>query len=185
MEKTTEQYRSIKEICKSIFLHKSQDYGTSWRILRPSSLTDQLLIKASRIRTIEEHSEQRVDELPDVEYVGVINYAIMALIQLELGSHEDEMDQDILLPLYEKHFNEAFQLMLRKNHDYGEIWRQMRMSSFTDLILSKILRIRKIEENKGKTIISEGISANYYDIINYAVFALIIWSEAKPWSFKF
>ncbi|MBK8955838.1 MAG: DUF1599 domain-containing protein [Saprospiraceae bacterium] len=185
MNKTIEQYRQIQKICQSIFAQKAEDYGTSWRILRPSSVTDQLLIKAFRIRSIEEQSEQLIDEMPDVEYVGLINYSIMALIQLDLGSGDKEIEKQEIVGLYNNYFNKAFELMLKKNHDYGEIWRQMRMSSFTDLILSKILRIRRIEKNQGKTIISEGAASNYLDIINYAVFALIIWSENKAWSFKF
>lgn len=153
--------------------------------MRPSSVTDQLLIKAFRIRSIEEHDTQKIDELPDVEFVGLINYSIMALIQAQLGSDQHELSMETLEELYDRQFNGAYQLMLQKNHDYGEIWRQMRQSSFTDLILSKILRIRKIEENSGKTLISEGIPANYLDIINYAVFALILWSEKNEWSFNY
>lgn len=183
LEKTIVQYQQIRELCKQIFLKKNLDYGTSWRILRVSSLTDQLLIKAYRIRGIETNQEQKVDEQPDVEYIGIINYSIMALIQLDLGSEDQELDPDQLSGLYTGKFNLAFELMKNKNHDYGEIWRQMRMSSFTDLILSKILRIKRIESNDGQTLISEGIASNYLDIINYAVFALILWSEEKKWSF--
>ncbi len=185
LEKTIQQYRNIQILCKSVFLKKAQDYGTSWRILRPSSVTDQLLIKAFRIRSIEEQEIQKIDELPDVEFVGLVNYSIMALIQAELGTDQSELSMEALEKLYDQSFERAYQLMLQKNHDYGEIWRQMRQSSFTDLILSKILRIRKIEENAGKTLISEGISANYLDIINYAVFALILWSEQNEWSFHY
>lgn len=166
-------------------MQKAADYGTSWRVLRPSSVTDQLLIKAFRIRSIEEQENQQIDEMPDVEYVGLVNYSIMALIQIDRGIADQDLSPKESSELYDKFFDQAFQLMLKKNHDYGEIWRQMRMSSFTDLILSKILRIRRMEENDGKTLISEGVSANYLDIINYAVFALIIWSEHKPWSFKY
>lgn len=183
LEKTIVQYQQIRELCKQIFLKKNLDYGTSWRILRVSSLTDQLLIKAYRIRGIETNQEQKIDEQPDVEYIGIINYSIMALIQLDLGSEDQELDPDQLSGLYTGKFNLAFELMKNKNHDYGEIWRQMRMSSFTDLILSKILRIKRIESNDGQTLISEGIASNYLDIINYAVFALILWSEEKKWSF--
>lgn len=185
MNKTIDQYRSIQHICKSIFVQKAQDYGTSWRVLRPSSVTDQLLIKAFRIRSIEEQRDQQIDEMPDVEYVGLVNYSIMALIQTDLGTTDKDLSSEQTSDLYDKYFNQAFELMLKKNHDYGEIWRQMRMSSFTDLILSKILRIRRMEENDGKTLISEGVSSNYLDIINYAIFALIIWSEHKTWSFKY
>ena len=184
MSQTTEQYQSIQAICKEVFLKKALDYGSSWRVLRPSSVTDQLMIKAYRIRSIEEADQQMIGELPDVEYVGLINYSIMALIQCDLGAGTEELGADRLTILYDRHFKEAFELMQRKNHDYGEIWRQMRMSSFTDLILTKILRIRKIEENQGKTLVSEGVQANYLDIINYGVFALILWSEQRPWSFK-
>lgn len=183
LEKTIVQYQQIRELCKQIFIKKNLDYGSSWRILRVSSLTDQLLIKAYRIRGIETNQVQKVDEQSDVEYIGIINYSIMALIQLDLGTEDQEVDYDRLSGLYADKFNLAFELMKNKNHDYGEIWRQMRMSSFTDLILSKILRIKRIESNDGQTIISEGIASNYFDIINYAVFALILWSEEKKWSF--
>lgn len=165
---------------KDIFMKKAQDYGTAWRILRTSSLTDQIFIKANRIRSIEEKGVSKVNDPIDLEYIGIINYCIMALIQLELGSDEElEMDIERVEKLYDGKFQMAQQLMTEKNHDYGEAWRDMRVSSMTDLILMKILRIKQIEENDGKTIISEGLDANYTDMINYAVFALIKLEEEK------
>jgi len=161
-------------------MKKAQDYGTAWRILRTSSLTDQIFIKANRIRSIEEKGVSKVNDPIDLEYIGIINYCIMALIQLELGSDEElEMDIERVEKLYDGKFQMAQQLMTEKNHDYGEAWRDMRVSSMTDLILMKILRIKQIEENDGKTIISEGLDANYTDMINYAVFALIKLEEEK------
>ncbi len=156
------------------------DYGTAWRILRTSSLTDQIFIKANRIRTIQELKQSLVDEGVDSEFIGIINYCIMALIQLELSDSEEmELEQDRTKNLYQKYADEAHALMLNKNHDYGEAWRDMRISSLTDLILMKLLRIKQIEDNQGKTLISEGIDANYYDIINYAIFAMILMDESK------
>lgn len=160
--------------CSNLFMKKAMDYGSSWRILRTSSLTDQLYIKASRIRSLEKKSERKIDEGIEPEYVGLVNYAIMALIQLELGpADKPDLEGEILSELYNKHANETKQLMIAKNHDYGEAWREMRLTSITDLILVKLLRIRQIEDNDGKTIVSEGLDANYHDIINYALFALI------------
>ena len=174
MEKTLAQYDRALQSCREIFLKKTQDYGTAWRILRPSSLTDQIMIKAKRIRTIEQLSEQKVEESSDVEYIGIVNYGIMALIQLELG---DEVSLELSLTDAEKYYdqeaNKTRDLMIRKNHDYGEAWRDMRMSSLTDMILMKLLRVKQIEDKDGKTLISEGLDANYQDIINYALFALI------------
>lgn len=149
------------------------DYGTAWRILRPISLTDQIYIKAQRIRSIEEKGITKVDEGVRPEFIGIINYAIMGLIQLELGTSENELSAEETTELYDKHFETAKKLMQAKNHDYGEAWRNMRISSYTDLILMKLKRTKQIEDNQGKTIISEGIDANYLDMINYAVFALI------------
>jgi hypothetical protein len=149
------------------------DYGTAWRILRPISITDQIFIKAQRIRTIEEKGDSKVDEGIRPEFIGIINYAIMGLIQLELGPSENEMKAEETLTRYIRWFNEAKTLMQAKNHDYGEAWRQMRVSSYTDLILMKLKRVKQIEDNEGKTDVSEGIDANYLDIINYAVFAMI------------
>lgn len=168
------QYDEALGRCREIFLKKTRDYGTAWRILRPKSLTDQIFIKAQRIRTIEETGENRVGEDVRDEYIGIVNYCIMALLQLELSDkHDMEMPLEKVSALYDAKAQLARELMIRKNHDYGEAWREMRVSSLTDLILMKILRIRQIEDNQGKTIISEGIDANYLDMINYALFALI------------
>ncbi len=174
MEQTTQQYRHVIQICEDIFIKKMKDYGTAWRILRPSSLTDQIFIKAQRIRSIEMKGKAKVDEGVQPEYIGIINYCIMAMIQLEKGiSEENNISEDDILQLYKSYFEQAYQLMANKNHDYDEAWRQMRISSITDLILMKIKRTKQIEDNAGKTLISEGIDANYMDMINYAVFALI------------
>jgi hypothetical protein len=160
---------------KEIFIKKMVDYGTAWRILRPSSLTDQIYIKANRIRSIQELGSQKVDEDIREEFIGIINYAVMALIQLELGVSENTgMPTDEVEKLYIGYLNESKSLMERKNHDYGEAWRNMRIPSIIDIILMKILRVKQIEDNQGKTIISEGIDANYFDMINYAAFALIL-----------
>jgi len=171
---TLVQFDAVVAKCKEIFLKKTRDYGTAWRILRPSSLTDQLYIKAKRIRTLEESKTQKVDDPIDGEYQGIVNYAIMALIQLEAS---EKMNMELSAMEAEKLYDAQVQiirdLLARKNHDYGEAWRDMRMSSFTDMILMKLLRIKQIEENEGKTLISEGLDANYQDIVNYAVFALI------------
>lgn len=177
---TSEQYKKAMADCKDIFFNKMRDYGTAWRILRTSSLTDQIYIKANRIRTIQELKKSLVGEGIRPEFIGIVNYSIMALIQLEL-INEDEIN--IELPrtqaLYEKYAHEAEQLMHRKNHDYGEAWRDMRISSLTDLILMKVLRIKQIEDNEGNTIISEGVDANYYDMINYALFAMILLDQKE------
>lgn len=180
---TSEQYQSILDDCKDIFFKKMNDYGTAWRILRTSSLTDQIFIKANRIRTIQEVETSLVGEGIEPEFIGIVNYCVMALIQLELPKTEElELDPKHATELYDKYATEAYELMMRKNHDYGEAWRDMRVSSLTDLILMKLLRIKQIEDNKGKTLISEGIDANYYDMLNYAVFALILMSESKELS---
>lgn len=173
MEKTNEQYNQVILICRNLFSKKMVDYGTSWRILRPISLTDQIYIKAQRIRSIEEKGVSKVDEGIRPEFIGIINYAIMGLIQLELGPSNSEMNADETLALYDRYFQQAKTLMQAKNHDYGEAWRNMRISSYTDLILMKLKRTKQIEDNLGKTIVSEGIDANYLDMINYAVFAMI------------
>jgi hypothetical protein len=171
---TAEQYTKVILSCREIFLAKTKDYGTSWRILRTSSLTDQLFIKAQRIRTIEETGENKVGESVVGEFQAIVNYCIIALIQLEISKDEPlDLDIDQVTKLYDHYFNQAFALMEKKNHDYGEAWRDMRVSSLTDLILTKVLRIKQIEDNKGKTIVSEGVDGNYYDMLNYAVFALI------------
>ena len=177
-EQTFEQYTQETAACRALFFKKNKDYGTAWRILRTSSLTDQLFIKAKRIRSIEENGVKKIDEDVRDEYVGLINYCIMALIQMELGeSAEMELQIDQVSALYDKYHDLTFELMKAKNHDYGEAWRDMRLSSITDLILMKILRIKQIEDNKGRTIVSEGLDANYQDIINYSVFALIKLTE--------
>jgi len=174
MTDTNKQFEQVIEMCREIFEKKMKDYGTAWRVLRTSSLTDQIFIKAQRIRSIETKKEMKVDEGSTSEFIGIINYSIMALIQLELGYKEGMgTDGKPILEYYNKYAQEALELMKRKNHDYDEAWRSMRVSSFTDLILMKLFRTKQIEDNKGKTIISEGIDANYFDMINYAVFALI------------
>jgi hypothetical protein len=174
MDKTSQQYDHVITICQDIFTKKMKDYGISWRILRPSSMTDQIYIKAQRIRSIEQKGTSKIDEGVRSEYIGIVNYCIMAIIQLEKGTSEtDDLTEDETLSLYISHFNQAKELMLAKNHDYDEAWRNMRMSSYTDLILMKLKRTKQIEDNLGQTIISEGIEANYLDMINYAVFALI------------
>jgi hypothetical protein len=159
-------------------MKKTIDYGTAWRILRTSSITDQIFIKASRIRSIEEKGISRIDEPVQDEYIGIVNYCVMALVQLEMNS-EDSLDLEVSEAegLYDKWVEVSKELMEDKNHDYGEAWRDMRVSSMTDLILMKLLRVKQIEENEGQTIISEGLDANYLDIINYAIFALIKLSE--------
>lgn len=157
-----------------------QDYGFAWRILRTPSLTDQIYIKANRIRSIESKGISKVDEGSVPEFIGIINYSVMALIQLELGvAEEDDLDEKAGLELYNKYIYAARDLMLNKNHDYDEAWRNMRVSSLTDIILMKLLRVKQIEDNDGKTFVSEGLDANYYDIINYAVFALIQLQEGQ------
>jgi hypothetical protein len=173
MKKTNQQYDEIVAICRSVFTRKMNDYGTAWRILRPPSITDQIYIKARRIRTIEEKGVAKVDEGVRPEFIGIVNYAIMGLIQLELGPSENELDKEKTTELYNSWFGKAKSLMQDKNHDYGEAWRKMRISSYTDLILMKLKRTKQIEDNEGKTTESEGVDANYLDIINYAVFALI------------
>ncbi len=174
LSKTDKQYNQIAELCRDIFLKKMQDYGSAWRILRPASLTDQIYIKAQRIRSLQDKGKQKIHEGITPEFIGIVNYSIMGLIQLELGpSDVIDMDANTARSEYEAYFEKAKQLMDDKNHDYGEAWRDMRVSSLTDIILMKLLRIKQIEDNQGKTYVSEGIDANYYDIVNYAVFALI------------
>ena len=175
MEKTIFEYDSIIKKCEDIFAKKMKDYGSAWRILRISSLTDQIFIKAQRIRSIEDKGLQKVDEGVIPEFIGIVNYSIIGLIQLELGVSEqaEEIQYDQVMNLFDKYALEAKKLMLDKNHDYGEAWRDMRGSSLTDLILQKLLRVKQIEDNDRSTLISEGIDANYLDMLNYAVFALI------------
>ncbi|MDA7810184.1 DUF1599 domain-containing protein [Flavobacteriaceae bacterium] len=172
--KTSNQYDQVTSRCRDLFLKKMKDYGSAWRILRLSSLTDQIFIKAQRIRSLQTNKIRKVDEGQVSEFIGIINYSIMSLIQMEKGVVESpDLDLDSALSLYDIHLSETKTLMENKNHDYGEAWREMRVSSLTDLILQKILRIKQIEDNKGKTLVSEGIDANYQDMINYSVFALI------------
>ena len=175
MQQTITEYESIIKKCEDIFAKKLKDYGTAWRILRISSLTDQIFIKAQRIRSIDEKGEQRIKEDISNEYIGIINYSIIGLIQLDLGVSEqpEELSFSTAMGLFDQYANQAKHLMADKNHDYGEAWRDMRISSLTDLILQKLLRVKQIENNEGNTLISEGIDANYLDMINYAVFALI------------
>lgn len=180
MEKTNDQFEVAISLCRNIFEKKMTDYGSAWRILRTSSLTDQIYIKANRIRSIEEKAETKVNEGAKDEFVGIVNYAVMALIQLELGKDVKlELKPAEALELYNKHVYASKALMQNKNHDYDEAWRNMRISSYTDIILMKLLRIKQIEDNKGKTLISEGLDANYQDIVNYALFALIKFEELE------
>ena len=168
------QYHNVMKNCKSLFNKKMQDYGSAWRILRIPSLTDQIFIKAQRIRGLQTNINRKVDEGEIPEFIGIINYSIIALIQIELGVSENpDLNLEEALTNYELQEKKIFELMLAKNHDYGEAWRDMRVSSLTDLILQKLMRVKQIEANSGKTIVSEGIEANYHDIVNYAVFALI------------
>ena len=174
MQDTSKQYDAIIDTCKSLFVKKMSDYGSAWRILRLPSLTDQIFIKAQRIRSLQQNDVRKVDEGEVSEFIGIINYCIMALIQLEKGVVEQpDLSTEEATALYEKHVAITKKLMEDKNHDYGEAWRDMRVSSLTDLILQKLLRVKQIEDNQGKTLVSEGIDANYQDMINYAVFALI------------
>ena len=174
------EYRQVISYCKALFDKKNKDYGTSWRILRLSSLTDQIFIKAQRIRSIQEKGAQKIEDGIEGEFIGIINYCIIALIQKSLeGSDQMEFAPEELGRIYDEQVEITLELLRNKNHDYGEAWRDMRISSFTDLILMRIKRIRQIEDNLGKTIMSEGIDANLYDTINYAVFALIKIAEAK------
>lgn len=178
MANTTQQFDSVILKCKEIFTKKMKDYGAAWRILRTESLTDQIFIKAQRIRTLEEKGVSKVDEGVESEYIGIINYCAMAIIQLEKGVNSNDTGySEEIANLYWSNLVTAKELMQNKNHDYGEAWRDMRISSLTDLILMKLLRIKQIEDNEGKTIISEGLDANYLDIINYSVFALIRLNE--------
>ncbi|MGA1227047.1 MAG: DUF1599 domain-containing protein [Tamlana sp.] len=174
MQDTSKQYEAVIDACKSLFIKKMSDYGSAWRILRLPSLTDQIFIKAQRIRGLQQNEVRKVDEDAVSEFIGIINYCIMALIQLEKGVVEQpDLSTEEALELYEKHVAITKKLMEDKNHDYGEAWRDMRVSSLTDLILQKLLRVKQIEDNAGKTLVSEGIDANYQDMVNYAVFALI------------
>ena len=180
MSKTDQQFDQVTAVCRNLFIKKMKDYGASWRILRQQSVTDQIFIKANRIRSIEIKGVAKVDEGIRSELIGIVNYGIIGLVQLELGfSDTDDLTFDKGLELYDKFLCEAKKLMMDKNHDYDEAWRSMRIQSYTDLILTKILRTKQIEDNQGITLASEGIDANYFDMINYAVFGLIKLQEAE------
>ncbi|GAB5400581.1 MAG: DUF1599 domain-containing protein [Aureisphaera sp.] len=179
MSDTSLQYDSVIETCRSLFINKMKDYGSAWRILRLPSLTDQIFIKAQRIRSLQQNEVRKVDEGERSEFIGIINYSIMALIQLEMGVVEQpDLDVEKATRLYDEQIAVTKKLMMDKNHDYGEAWRDMRVSSLTDLILQKLLRVKQIEDNQGKTLVSEGIDANYQDMINYSVFAMIHLNES-------
>jgi len=174
MERTLQQYDSVARTCQDLFERKMNDYGCAWRILRLSSLTDQIFIKAQRIRSLQQKSVRKIDEGQAGEFIGIVNYCVMALIQIDLGIvAQPDLEPEKALELYTLKLSETRQLMQDKNHDYGEAWRDMRVSSLTDLIIQKLLRVKQIENNQGKTTVSEGIDANYQDMINYAIFALI------------
>jgi len=178
MQHTSEQYDKVIKTCRDLYEKKMKDYGSAWRILRLPSLTDQIFIKAQRIRGLQENAVRKVDEGETSEFIGIVNYAIMALIQLDRGvAEQPDLNVDEALVLFDAHTKDTKSLMENKNHDYGEAWRDMRVSSLTDLILQKLLRVKQIEDNKGKTLVSEGIDANYQDMVNYAVFALIHLAE--------
>ncbi len=178
MQETSSQYDAVIEMCRGLFVNKMKDYGSAWRILRLPSLTDQIFIKAQRIRKLQENAVRKIDEDEKSEFIGIINYSVMALIQLEKGvADQPDMALKEAEVLYDEKISETKQLMQDKNHDYGEAWREMRISSLTDLIMQKLLRVKQIEDNKGKTLVSEGIDANYQDMINYAVFAMILLGE--------
>ena len=180
MSDTSKQYDSVIANCRSLFLKKMKDYGCAWRILRLPSLTDQIFIKAQRIRKLQENEVRRVDEDEQSEFIGIINYSVMALIQIEKGVVEHpDLNAEDAIQFYDEQVHKTKELMMNKNHDYGEAWRDMRISSLTDLIIQKLLRVKSIEDNKGKTLVSEGIDANYQDMINYSVFAMIHFSEAE------
>ncbi|MFC4142432.1 DUF1599 domain-containing protein [Pedobacter mendelii] len=171
---TATEFDDVIAVCRSLFLKKTKDYGTAWRILRPSSITDQIFIKAQRIRTLEEKKVSLVGEGITSEYIGIVNYCVIAMIQLELTEKDpNELSFDFVKPLFDAKIQETKDLMFAKNHDYGEAWRDMRISSLTDLILMKIFRVKQIEDNEGQTLASEGVNANYQDMLNYSVFALI------------
>ena len=178
IKKTSTQYKEVIATCQELFVKKTRDYGTAWRVLRLASITDQIYIKAQRIRSIQEKGQQKVEDSIRDEFVGIVNYCVIALIQMKLGAATNmELTSEEIAPLYHDAVEETFQLHENKNHDYGEAWREMRISSITDIILMKLLRVKQIEDNEGKTLISEGVKANYQDIINYAVFCLIKLNE--------
>lgn len=174
INQTVNQYKAVISECRKLFIDKTTDYGTAWRILRLPSITDQIFIKAQRIRSIQEKGTQKIEEGVTSEFVGIINYCVIALMQLELKDDPElELAPEKVGQLYDRHIEETLDLLLKKNHDYGEAWRDMRVTSITDIILMKLLRVKQIEDNQGKTKVSEGVAANYQDIINYSVFALI------------
>lgn len=174
VEKTAVEYKEVIATCKTLFEKKTRDYGTAWRVLRLPSITDQIYIKAQRIRSIQEKGTQKVSDPIKDEFIGIINYCLIALIQIELeNSDKLDMKFEELETYYDRSANETFELLQNKNHDYGEAWREMRVTSITDIILMKLLRVKQIEDNSGKTLVSEGVQANYQDMINYSVFALI------------
>lgn len=180
MQKTLAQFDLILARCKALFLQKNKDYGTAWRILRPASLTDQIFIKARRIRNIEEKGYQEVSDSIESEFIGIVNYCILSLIQLQLPADAPlDLPEEEARALYENAASKIVELLRAKNDDYGEAWRDMRPSSYTDLILMKLMRIKQIEDNAGNTLVSEGLEANYMDIANYAIFALIKMEEAR------
>ena len=175
MNTTSQEYDIIIDSCRELFIKKMNDYGSAWRIMRLPSLTDQIYIKAQRIRSLQQNEVRKIDEGEASEFVGIINYAVMALIQINRGvADQPDLNLEQVTSLYNQKISIAKNLMEAKNHDYGEAWREMRVSSLTDLILQKLLRVKQIEDNKGHTLVSEGIDANYQDILNYAVFALIL-----------
>ncbi|QSE97480.1 DUF1599 domain-containing protein [Fulvivirga lutea] len=174
IDQTVSEYTQVIKECKALFEKKTKDYGTAWRILRLSSITDQIFIKAQRIRSIQEKGTQKIEEDITNEFVGIINYCIIAILQLRLeGDKRTEIPYNDLEPLYDEVVNDTLDLLKNKNHDYGEAWRDMRVSSITDIILMKLYRVKQIEDNAGKTLVSEGVEANYQDMLNYSVFALI------------
>ncbi|MBZ9632630.1 DUF1599 domain-containing protein [Salegentibacter sp. LM13S] len=178
MQNTSKQYDAVVATCRSLFINKMKDYGSAWRILRLPSLTDQIFIKAQRIRKLQENDVRKVDEDEKSEFIGIINYSVMALIQLEKGVvAQPDLGVEEAIELYDEKIAETKALMMNKNHDYGEAWRDMRVSSLTDLIIQKLLRVKQIEDNKGKTLVSEGIDANYQDMINYSIFAMVLINE--------
>ncbi|MFK2819646.1 DUF1599 domain-containing protein [Flavobacteriaceae sp. LMIT009] len=180
MQNTSKQYDDVISTCRALFVNKMKDYGSAWRILRLPSLTDQIFIKAQRIRGLQENEVRKVDEDEVSEFIGIINYSLMALVQLEKGVvDQPDLTVEEATELYDKHAAITKKLMEDKNHDYGEAWRDMRVSSLTDLILQKLLRVKTIENNSGKTIVSEGIDANYQDMVNYAIFAMIHLNQQK------
>jgi hypothetical protein len=171
---TTNEYNQVIKVCRTLFINKTRDYGTAWRILRLPSITDQIYIKAQRIRSIQDKGKQKVEEDISSEFVGIINYCVIAMMQQEMESSDNmELSPDKVEILYDQFVKETFDLLMNKNHDYGEAWREMRITSITDIILMKIFRVKQIEDNQGKTVVSEGVKANYQDMLNYAVFCLI------------